>query len=79
MGSDVIFLPNRVSESPLALIERLGEIASILQTISTGELLAAFPDCPIAYENHKLALRLLSSAEMQLFILRDDIANTIKF
>ena len=44
---------------------RLLKITQLLHAIDAGELLAAFPDCPIAFEDHKAALKLLAIIEME--------------
>lgn len=66
MGGEVINLPVRAGPEALHVRHRLEGVAAIFAAIDAGELLAAYPDCEVAQEQHKTALLLLAVARREL-------------
>lgn len=74
MSGEVITLPAAGNAHKSVLEGRISRAVELLQEIRTGELLAAFPDCPIAFENHRSALTLLMLLEVELVSACSDMA-----
>ena len=47
-------------------MDRLLKVTRLLNVISVDDLLAAYPDCPVAYEDHKTALDLITTIEVEV-------------
>ncbi|MFN7265808.1 MAG: hypothetical protein ACK5T5_12875 [Phenylobacterium sp.] len=53
--------------------ERLEAILDVFRAIDAGELLSALPNCPIASQIHLAALSLLSTAELELLSIAQEL------
>jgi hypothetical protein len=73
MSVELIVLNQTPGPSPMEIHARLRRMASILKAIEAGELLAALPPCPLAQENHMVALDLLATLEVEINTLADEL------
>jgi hypothetical protein len=74
MTDRIIALPVAATDKRTATIgERLKRVAGLFETIHEDELLSAFPDCSLGYENHLTALSLLALAELEIISICRDL------
>lgn len=52
---------------------RVERMTSIFRAIEAGGMLAAVPDCPVASDDHRAALTLLSIVESELLAIREEL------
>ena len=69
MEAKVVRLVSSAPNTLARLRTSLQRASSILKRIESEELLAAFPDCPLARGNHLFALRLLAQLEVEIVSL----------
>jgi hypothetical protein len=73
MAGEVVTLPCFDLPEAEDFAGRLKRVAALFGAIEAGELLSAFPDCPIAQQHHALGLRLLAMIETEVLCLCDEI------
>ena len=66
MSGELIPFPAREAVNFTDLRDRMEKLAAIFTAIDAGELLAALPECPVARDNHRTALNLLSIIEVEI-------------
>ena len=66
MNGELVMFPQQLRPTPADLRERMQRLVTLFSAIEAGELLAALPECPVARENHRIALHLLSMVEVEI-------------
>jgi hypothetical protein len=77
MTGEIIELANNKDARTRKIRTRLQSAALILHAIDAGELLAAIPECPLAADTHKTALKLLAILESELNSLCNELDSGI--